>query len=83
MLSGRRGWYDALVVAGSRRRQPWVLTGVLITMLGAIWIMQGLDVVDGAFFSNRVVSVAVGLVTGLGGLGLMLGFRAHRPTTKP
>ena len=82
MFSGRRNWVNAVVASGSRRRQPWVLTGVLIVMLGAIWVMQGLDVIDGAFFSNRVVSVAMGMVTGLGGVALMLGFRAGRSTAK-
>ena len=54
-------------------------------MLGATWVMQGLDVIDGAFFSNRAVSVAAGIVTGLCGIALMLGVRmgSHPRSLEP
>ena len=83
MLFGRRGLGEVLAAAGRQRRQPWVLTGVLVVMLGATWVMQGLDVVDGAFFSNRIVSVALGSVTVLCGAALMLGVTIGGRSARP
>ena len=83
MLFGRRSLGDVFAAAGSRRRQPWVLTAVLVVMLGATWIMQGLGVVDGAFFSNRIISVAIGSVTVLCGAALMLGVTIGGRGAKP
>ena len=83
MPFGHRRWGNVFVSAGGRRRQPWVLTGLLVIMLGATWVMQGLDVVDGAFFSNRIVSVALGSVTVLCGAALMLGVTIGGCSAKP
>jgi hypothetical protein len=51
------------------------LFGLIFVVLGAVWTLQGLNVVQGSFMSGQTIFVAIGVVLALLGLWLLWSFR--------
>jgi hypothetical protein len=51
----------------------WVLTiiGTVLVLLGAVWMLQGLNVLPGSFMTGQAFWAGAGLVSLLVGLGLL------------
>lgn len=46
------------------------LLGVLLVLVGIVWILQGLNVLPGSMMSGQLVYAVLGLVVGAAGAGL-------------
>jgi hypothetical protein len=46
----------------------FVVLGVVLVVLGLVWVLQGLDVVTGSFMSGQKLWFAIGLLLALGGV---------------
>jgi hypothetical protein len=51
------------------------LFGSIFVVLGGVWTLQGLNVVQGSFMSGQTIFVAIGVVLALLGLWLLWSFR--------
>jgi uncharacterized membrane protein HdeD (DUF308 family) len=51
----------------------WVraIVGLIFSLTGVVWILQGINVVHGSFMSGRSLYTALGAVVLLIGLGLL------------
>ncbi len=47
--------------------------GVVLVVVGALWFLQGIDVVGGSGMSGKTLWAVVGPIVALVGLGLVLG----------
>lgn len=57
-----------------------IIVGVLITLAGAVWALQGLGLVLGSFMSNNPPWIWIGAATAAGGLILVaFGLRMGPP----
>ena len=56
-----------------------LIIGVLAILAGAVWTLQGVGVLPGSFMSSNPTWVVIGLLTAVGGVGLVLWSR-RRPT---
>ena len=50
---------------------PRLIVGVVLCLIGALWIAQGLDVVKGSAMTGHGIWAVLGTVLVVGGLGLM------------
>jgi len=58
-----------------------VIFGVLITLAGVVWALQGIGVVPGSFMSNNPTWIWIGAATALVGVALVgFGIRYGPPT---
>ena len=61
-----------------------VLFGVLITVAGVVWALQGIGVIPGSFMSNNPAWTWIGAGTAIIGVGLaVFGLRTGPPTKSP
>jgi hypothetical protein len=59
----------------------WIVIGVLLIAVGAVWTLQGLDVLGGSAMSGVTLWAVLGPVVALGGLVLaVVGARQLRRT---
>lgn len=62
-------------------RWVWLVIGVLAVLTGAIWTLQGLNILRGSFMSGQMTYVVVGPIVALVGLVLVVvGARRRAPT---
>lgn len=56
----------------------WILNilGVLLALIGLIWILQGVNILPGSFMSGHILYSFLGILLGAIGIGLM--FFANR-----
>lgn len=47
-----------------------IVLGVVLTVVGAVWTLQGLGVVGGSFMTGATIWAVIGPVTALTGLGI-------------
>lgn len=59
-----------------------VVLGLLLIVIGVIWILQGLNILPGSFMSGRSGYAVLGLVVGVAG-ALVLVRSARRGGTPP
>ncbi|MGE5223641.1 MAG: hypothetical protein ACM3PY_14480 [Omnitrophica WOR_2 bacterium] len=62
----------------------WVLNivGLILILLGVIWLLQGINVLPGSFMSGHLIYSALGIVVGaLGAVLLIFNSRRRRPAT--
>ena len=52
-------------------RRMLMIVGTVLVLLGAVWILQGLNVLPGSFMTGQVFWAEAGLVTLFIGLGLL------------
>jgi len=62
----------------------WVLvvSGAILTLLGAVWMLQGLNVLPGSFMTGQPFWAGAGLVALLVGLGLLVTGLRRRATSR-
>lgn len=55
----------------------WVKTivGILLLLIGALWILQGLNVVRGSFMSGQTMWLVIGVVVAVVGVWLLWSLR--------
>lgn len=51
-------------------RLTYVIPGVLLVLVGLIWVLQGAGVMSGSFMSGQKLWLGIGIVVGIVGLGL-------------
>jgi len=57
-----------------------VVLGVLVSLAGAVWTLQGAGFILGSFMSNDPTWIWIGAVTAVVGLGILaFGIRSGRP----
>jgi hypothetical protein len=57
---------------------PRVIVGVVLVLVGAVWIGQGVGAVHGSFMTGHAVWAVIGVIVVLVGGALLLGARrAH------
>jgi hypothetical protein len=61
-------------------RRMLMIVGTVLVLLGAVWILQGLNVLPGSFMTGQVFWAGAGLVTLLVGLGLLVAGVRRRTT---
>jgi hypothetical protein len=55
-----------------------VILGVLMVYVGAVWTLQGLNVLPGSFMSGDIQWTVYGLLLAAAGLGLVVWSRRRR-----
>jgi hypothetical protein len=53
-----------------RLRLPYVIPGVLLVLIGLVWVLQGSGVLQGSFMTGQKLWLIIGVIVGLAGLGL-------------
>jgi hypothetical protein len=48
----------------------WVVLGVLLVLVGGLWMLQGLNVLGGSAMSGKTLWAVIGPIVALGGLVL-------------
>ena len=58
----------------------WVLTisGVVLGLVGTIWLLQGLNLLPGSFMTGQTFWAWAGLLALVGGVGLLFAGARHR-----
>lgn len=51
------------------------IVGVVMVVIGAVWVGQGLDLIKGSFMTGQSVWALIGIVVLLAGLWLLWGLR--------
>lgn len=62
----------------------WVLNilGLILILLGVVWLLQGINVLPGSFMSGHLIYSALGILVGaLGAALLIYNSRRRRPAT--
>jgi hypothetical protein len=55
-----------------RSSWPWLIGGLLALLLGALWTLQGLDLLGGSVMSGVTVWAVIGPIVALAGLILIV-----------
>jgi hypothetical protein len=55
-----------------------VIVGVVLTLLGSIWFLQGIDVLGGSSMTGSSFWAVAGIVVGAAGVAVLLGARRQR-----
>jgi uncharacterized membrane protein HdeD (DUF308 family) len=54
--------------------------GVVLALIGAVWTLQGLNLLGGSFMTGSTLWLVIGLVALVGGIALVVrSLRSHRP----
>jgi len=61
-------------------RLPFVIPGVILLLLGLLWMLQGAGVVGGSFMSGQRLWLVIGIVVALA--GLVLGYLGLAPRSQ-
>jgi hypothetical protein len=51
-------------------RLPFVVPGVILVLLGLLWVLQGSGVIAGSFMSGQRLWLVIGIVVAAAGLAL-------------
>ena len=54
------------------KKPVWIVVGVLLILLGALWGLQGLDVVGGSAMSGKTLWAVVGPIVAVVGVVLLV-----------
>ena len=52
-------------------RWAWLILGVLAVLVGAVWTLQGLDVLKGSVMSGGTMWTIIGIIVAIVGLALV------------
>jgi hypothetical protein len=59
------------------------IVGVLMTLMGAIWFLQGINILPGSFMTGQIRWAVYGGVTAFVGLGLLVAANRRRQGVSP
>jgi uncharacterized integral membrane protein len=59
-------------IASMKVRLPFLVPGVLLLLIGLLWILQGANVLQGAFMSGKAMWLVIGIIVAV--VGLVLGY---------
>jgi flagellar basal body-associated protein FliL len=59
---------------------PMKTTGIILLLIGVLWVLQGLGIVGGSFMTGQRQWFYIGVVTAVVGLAL-LAWAARRPSS--
>ena len=59
-----------------------IVIGIVLCLLGAVWIGQGIGVVHGSFMTGQAIWAVIGAVVELFGVSLLVGARRARRDRK-
>ena len=48
------------------------IVGVLLTLAGIVWTLQGFNILPGSFMSGRIQYAVLGVIVGIGGIALLV-----------
>ena len=48
------------------------IVGVLLTLMGIVWTLQGFNILPGSFMSGRIQYAVLGIIVGIGGILLLV-----------
>ncbi|MEU0530156.1 hypothetical protein [Amycolatopsis tolypomycina] len=66
------------------RRWITLAVGVVLVLVGAVWVLQGIGVITGSFMTGQKLWFLIGLVAFLAGVVLVAAnFTRRKPTRKP
>jgi LPXTG-motif cell wall-anchored protein len=54
------------------------IVGVILVVFGAIWFLQGINVLPGSFMTGQIQWAVYGGIAMLGGIGLLLAAKRRR-----
>jgi uncharacterized membrane protein YjjP (DUF1212 family) len=58
----------------------WVVAGVVLVLIGLLWTLQGIDVIQGSSMSGTTTWAIIGpIVLLVGGFVMSVGIRGRRP----
>jgi hypothetical protein len=57
------------------------IAGVILVLFGAIWFLQGINVLPGSFMTGQIRWAVYGGITAAAGIGLLLAARRRRRST--
>jgi LPXTG-motif cell wall-anchored protein len=55
------------------------IVGVILVLFGAIWFLQGINVLPGSFMTGQIQWAVYGGIAMLAGIGLLLVAKRRRP----
>jgi protein-S-isoprenylcysteine O-methyltransferase Ste14 len=55
------------------------IVGIVLVLMGAVWILQGANVLGGSFMSGQSQWLVIGIIVGIVGLGLLYWINRARP----
>jgi hypothetical protein len=55
------------------------IIGALLILVGAVWFLQGINIIPGSFMTGQTKWAAYGVMTIIAGLFLILAGRTKRP----
>ncbi len=58
------------------------IVGALLTLMGIVWILQGINILPGSFMSGHIQYAILGIIVGVGGV-LILVFANRRRRLDP
>ena len=58
-------------------RWTWLILGVLAVLIGAVWTLQGLNILGGSVMSGNLTFAVIGPIVGIVGL-ILIAFGARR-----
>ena len=53
-------------------RIPMIIAGVLLVLMGGVWILQGINVLPGSFMTGQTKWAVIGAITVLVGIVLVV-----------
>ena len=60
------------------RLTPRLIVGVVLVLVGAVWIGQGIGAIGGSFMSGEAVWAVIGAIAVFFGIALVVGARRER-----
>ena len=60
----------------------YVIAGVVLVLVGLLWVLQGLNVIAGGFMSGQTVWFAIGLLVALAGIASLYAGVRRRATAR-
>ena len=53
-------------------RMPMTIAGVLLVLMGGVWILQGINVLPGSFMTGQTKWAVYGVITAVIGIALIV-----------
>jgi hypothetical protein len=50
----------------------WNIIGVILLLIGVVWILQGINLLPGSFMSGQILYALLGIILGAIGVGLLI-----------